>query len=118
MNDLFSYEELRQPPLTPEQKEELVERIIRNAEMGAQYFYRARETAGLLHISYDEFQTLTKFYKLDVVVVRSAVRVPWWSLCEYLLDPAEDMEEALEEYLKLLPHKPGKKRGETCLKKA
>lgn len=105
MNDLFSYEELRQPPLTELQKTDLVNSIIRNAHMGLKYMYRARETAGLLHISYDEFQTLIAFYKLDAVVIRSTIRIPWWSLCEYLIDSAEDMEKALDEYLKVLPHK-------------
>ena len=42
----------------------------------------------------------------DVLIRRDTiVRIPWWSFAEYLIDPAEDMEEALQEYIKSLPHK-------------
>ena len=103
MIELFSISELRQP-LTPEEKEELIERIVRHAQIGYQYMYDVREAAGLMHISYDEIQTLLNFYKLDCFTIRDTViRIPWWSLAEYLLDPAEDMETALQDYLKSLP---------------
>lgn len=103
MTELFSISELRQP-LSPEEKEELIERIVRHAQIGYQYMYDVREAAGLMHISYDEIQTLLNFYKLDCFTIRGTViRIPWWSLAEYLLDPAEDMETALQDYLKSLP---------------
>ena len=105
MNELFSVSELRQP-LTPEEKNALIRRIIRNARLGIQYMYEVREAAGMMHISYDEIQTLLNFYRLDCVVIRDTIiRIPWWSFAEYLIDPADDMETALQEYLKSLPHR-------------
>ncbi len=105
MIELFSISELRQP-LMPEEKDALIDRIIRYARLGLQYMYDVREAAGLMHISYDEIQTLLNFYKLDCIVIKDTiVRIPWWSLAEYLIDPAEDMENAFQDYLKSLPHK-------------
>ena len=105
MTELFSISELRQP-LSPRAKDALIDRIIRFARLGRQYMYEVREAAGLMHISYDEIQTLLNFYKLDCTVIRDTiVRIPWWSLAEYLIDPAEDMETALQDYLKSLPHR-------------
>ena len=105
MTELFSISELRQP-LSPREKDALIDRIIRFARLGRQYMYEVREAAGLMHISYDEIQTLLNFYKLDCIVIKDTiVRIPWWSLAEYLIDPAEDMENALQDYLKSLPHR-------------
>ena len=105
MTELFSISDLRQP-LTPEEKDALIDRIIRYARLGRQYMYDVREAAGLMHISYDEIQTLLNYYKLDCIVIKETmVRIPWWSLAEYLIDPAEDMENALQDYLKSLPHR-------------
>lgn len=105
MTELFSISELRQP-LTNEEKEVLIRCIIRNAQTGLQYMYEVREAAGMMHISYDEIQTLLNFFKLDCIVIRDTIiRIPWWSLAEYLIDPAEDMEIALQAYLKSLPHR-------------
>lgn len=103
MIELFSISDLRQP-LSPRERDALIDRIIRFARLGRQYMYDVREAAGLMHISYDEIQTLLNFYKLDCFTIRDTViRIPWWSLAEYLLDPAEDMETALQDYLKSLP---------------
>ena len=105
MNELFSISELREP-LTDGEKKSLVRRVIARARLGIQYMYEVRETAGLLHISYDEIQTLLNFYRLDCTVLRDTIiRIPWWSLAEYLIDPADDMETALQDYIKSLPHK-------------
>lgn len=103
---LFSKDELSQPPLTPEEKESVIRRVIDNANLGAKYMYHVREACGLLHVTYDEMQTLLNYYKLDCVVIRGTViRIPWWSLAEYLIDPAEDVDTAMNEYLKALPHR-------------
>ncbi len=102
---LFSKEEMSQPPLTDGQKQSLIRRIIDSADQGWQYMYKVREAAGLLHLTYDEIQTLLNYYKLDCVVIRDTIiRIPWWSLAEYLIDPAEDLEAAFYAYLKTLPH--------------
>ena len=96
MNELFDVAEYRQP-LTEAEKKALIGRIIRNAKLGIQYMYSVREAAGLMHISYDKIQTLLNFYRMDCIVIRDTiVRIPWWSFAEYLIDPAEDMEEALQ----------------------
>lgn len=102
---LFSNEEMRQPPLTQDGRESLIHQIVYRAHIGYQYMYDVKETVGLLHITYDEMQTLLHFYKLDCTVIRDTiVRIPWWSLAEYLIDPADDMEKALQDYIKSLPH--------------
>lgn len=103
---LFSKDELSQPPLTQGEKESVIRRVIDNANLGAKYMYHVREACGLLHVTYDEMQTLLNYYKLDCVVIRDTIiRIPWWSLAEYLIDPAEDLEAAFYAYLKSLPHK-------------
>ena len=103
---LFTKEELVQPPLTAEERECLIRRIVSNAKLGARYMYRAKEVCSMLHITYDEIQTLLNYYKLDCVVIRETIiRIPWWSLAEYLIDPAEDVETAFYAYLKTLPHR-------------
>lgn len=106
MNTLFSPSELRQPPLAESDKKSLARRVIDHAQLGIKYMYEVRETAGLLHITYDEIQTLLNFYRLDCTVIRDTIiRIPWWSLAEYLIDPADDMETALQNYIKSLPHR-------------
>ena len=103
---LFTKEELVQPPLTEEEKDNLIRRLITNARLGARYMYREKEVCSMLRITYDEIQTLLNYYKLDCVVIRDTIiRIPWWSLAEYLIDPAEDVEAAFYAYLKTLPHK-------------
>lgn len=111
-NWLFSKEDLVQPPLTQEEKEVLIHRIISDAQTGVRFMYEVRETCGLLRITYDEIQTLLNYYKLDCVIIRGTIiRIPWWSLAEYLIDPADDLETAMYEYLKSLPHgRLGKRR--------
>ena len=103
---LFTKEEMSQPPLNAEEKDRLIRRIIRNAQLGARYMYRAKEVCAMLRITYDEIQTLINYYRLDCVVIRDTIiRIPWWSLAEYLIDPAEDVETAFYAYLKTLPHR-------------
>ena len=105
MESLFCKEELKQPPLSQEEKERRIRRIVDNAKLGAQYMYSAKEVCEILRITYDEIQTLLDFYKLDCVIIRDTiVRIPWWSLAEYLIDPADDVETAMYAYLKSLPH--------------
>ena len=68
--------------------------------------YREKEVCTMLRVTYDEIQTLLNYYRLDCTVIRDTViRIPWWSLAEYLIDPAEDLEAAFYAYLKSLPHK-------------
>lgn len=103
--NLFSCAELRQPPLTAAEKTELVDKLLRNAKLGRQYLYSVAETASLLHLSIDEIQGLIYSYHLDCTRIRTTLRVPWWSIAEYVLDPALDLDDAVNEYLKSLPHK-------------
>lgn len=104
-NWLFSREELTPKPLTDTEKRELIDRIIHNAQIGQRYMYRMKEACGMLHVTYDEMQTLLNFYKLDCTVIRDTIiRIPWWSIAEYLIDPADDVETAMYEYLNSLPH--------------
>ena len=103
--ELFSRQDMVQPRLTPEETENLAWRVIRSANIGIRYMYRVKEVCSMLRITYDEMQTLLNFYKLDCVVIRGTIiRIPWWSLAEYLIDPADDVETAMYAYLKSLPH--------------
>jgi len=103
---LFQKEELVQKPLSPEQKLDLINRLIHNAKIGYRYMYKVKEVCGMLHITYDEMQTLLNYYRLDCIVIRDTIiRIPWWSLAEYLIDPAEDVETAMYDYLRSLPHR-------------
>lgn len=102
--ELFSAADYRRP-LTDFERETLIDSIYRRAKLGAKYMYSVRETSGMFHISFDEMQTLLTFYRIDCIKIREVVRIPWWSLCEYLIDPADDVDEAVEKYLSALPHK-------------
>jgi hypothetical protein len=103
---LFSEDEMSPSPSTQEGRSLLIHHIIRNAENGTRYMYREKEVCTMLRVTYDEIQTLLNYYRLDCTVIRDTViRIPWWSLAEYLIDPAEDLEAAFYAYLKSLPHK-------------
>jgi hypothetical protein len=77
-----------------------VDGIIRLVRYGAKYFFTPREAAAALHCSYDELLSLISGYRLEVVLFLSAYRIPWYGLCEYLLDQDDTLEEALDEYLR------------------
>lgn len=102
---LFPREELTPKPLTKAEKDALISRIVKTAQLGQRYMYHVKEVCGMIHVTYDEMQTLLNFYKLDCTIIRDTiVLIPWWSLAEYLIDPAEDVETAMYDYLKTLPH--------------
>ena len=103
--DLFSAEDLKQPPLTQQDKKRLIDELIYRADIGAQYMYSLSDVAARLRISIDVMQGPIYNYKLDCTRIRSVLRVPWWSFVEYLADPADDVEEAVKEYLQTLPQK-------------
>lgn len=113
MKNLFTYEELKQSPLTQIQKKELLKELKVRADFGAQYLYDVKITAAMLHLSYDEMQTLIYSYKIDAVAVRASIKIPWWSISEYIIDPADDLEEALHKYVQSLPHRRIKKSNTT-----
>ena len=102
-NDLFNILEYRLP-LSEGERISLVRKIVKSAKMGIRYCYTMKEVAGMLHLSYDQMYDAIHFFKIDAVPVLSMVRIPWWSLAEYLLDPAEDIEDnwnhCVEKYLK------------------
>ena len=103
---LFSEDEMSPSPSTQEGRKLLIDCIINSAKNGRRYMYREKEVCTMLRVTYDEIQTLLNYYKLDCVVIRDTIiRIPWWSLAEYLIDPAEDLEAAFYAYLKSLPHK-------------
>ena len=103
--ELFIKEELKQPVLSAEDKEAIVENLIRRAKLGVQFLYDVNETAQMLRLTIDEMQGLIYSYRLDCTSIRTTLRIPWWSICEYLIDPAEDVDKAVAEYLKTLPQK-------------
>jgi hypothetical protein len=100
--DLFELDDIKQcrPPLSPEERGKAAGDIVRLVRYGAKYFWTLREAAAVLHCTYDEILTIISDYRLDVVLFLSAYRIPWYSLCEYLLDWDDNLEEALDEYLR------------------
>lgn len=103
------FEDLRvyREPLTENQRKVEVDTIIQAVRYGQKFFYTLKEACAILHISYDEMNTLIRFYQLDVVTFRDVYRVPWWSLAEYLLDPEDALERELDECLRTRYREPG-----------
>jgi hypothetical protein len=101
----FDSEELRQPALSADEKENLIHALIERANLGVQFLYGVNDTANMLRLTIDEMQGLIYSYRLDCTSIRTTLRIPWWSICEYLIDPAEDVDKAVAEYIKSLPHK-------------
>lgn len=102
--ELFTRNEYRQTDLTAEDKEYLIQKLIYQANYGMQYLYGVYETANMLRLTIDKIQGLIYSNKLDCTSIRTALRVPW-SICEYLIDPAEDVDKAVAEYIRSLPQK-------------
>ena len=92
-------------PLTEEQRITAAKDIIKSAKYGVKYAYSMSEIAGILHWSYDQMFDAIHFFKLDAYQILSIVRIPWWSLAEYLIDPAEDVEYLYQKYLEKIPRK-------------
>ncbi|MDO5331808.1 MAG: hypothetical protein Q4E99_03935 [Bacillota bacterium] len=103
--EFFTTEELKQPELTEHDKHEIIENLLRRAKLGVQFLYDVHETANMLRLTIDEMQGLIYSYRLDCTSIRTTLRIPWWSICEYLIDPAEDVDKAVQDYLKTLPQK-------------
>jgi hypothetical protein len=102
--ELFDLRELR-APLSSQEHDTLARQIIRSAR-GAKFFYAPDECAGLLRLSYDEILAQLKLLKIDCILILSIMRVPWWSLAGYLIDPGDDIDAAVYEYLDSLPRPP------------
>ena len=100
--ELFDISDIQQcrRPLCRKEQDTAVREIVQNANMGIKYFYTLRQTCRILHCSYDELMTIIAMYRLDVVLFRSAYRIPWWDLAGYILDTDDDLEDALDEYLR------------------
>ncbi|WP_059369578.1 hypothetical protein [Treponema endosymbiont of Eucomonympha sp.] len=103
--ELFDLRELR-APLSPQERDTLARQIIRSARLGAKFFYAPDECAGILRLSYDEILAKLKLLKIDCILILSIMRVPWWSLAGYLIDPGDDIDAAVYEYLDSLPRPP------------
>jgi hypothetical protein len=97
--ELFELPELR-IPLSPDQKDIALRRIVDAARFGAQYTYTIKETAGILSVSRDVLDYLIHSYRLDALAIGIIYRVPWYSIAEYILDPGDDIDEAFDEYIR------------------
>lgn len=106
-NELFNFRELVQP-LTAEQRLQAVKTIVQDAFYGLKYVYSMKEAAGILHWSKDMIYDALYLYRIDGFRVLSLVRIAWWSLAEYLLDPADDIDALFYAMIDSLPHKEGK----------
>ena len=97
--ELFDLTELR-IPLSPEQKNISLHRIVNAARLGAQYTYTLKEACGILGISRDSMDYLVHTYRLDAVAIGTIYRITWYSLAEYIIDPADDIDEVFDEYIR------------------
>ncbi len=106
MLELFNVKELR-TPLSESQRFSAAKRVIAAAQLGIKYCYKIKEAAGILHWSDDQMFEAIKYYRIDAVEALGMVRIPWWSLAEYLIDPADDVDKCMTKYLESIPHKQG-----------
>ena len=97
--ELFDLPELR-TPLSPSQKDAALRRIVSAARLGMKYNYTIKEAAGILSLSRDQVDCLIHSYRLDALAIGVIYRIPWYSLAEYILDPGDDIEEALNEFIR------------------
>jgi hypothetical protein len=97
--ELFDLTELR-VPLSPARKDAALRRVTSAARLGLKYTYTIKEAAGILSLSRDEVDYLVHSYCLDVLAIGTVYRVPWYSLAEYILDPGDDIDEALDEFIR------------------
>jgi len=97
--ELFDLSELR-VPLTPEQKNRALRRIVDAARFGVAYTYTIKEAAGILSVSRDVMDYLVHTYRMDVLAIGTIYRIPWYSLAEYIIDPGEDIDEVFDEYIR------------------
>jgi len=97
--EMFDLTELR-APLSPDQKDAALRRIVSAARLCIKHTYTIKETAGLLSLSRDEIDYLIHSYRLDALSLGAVYRVPWYSLAEYLLDPCDDIDEAFNEFIR------------------
>ena len=97
--ELFDLQELR-IPLTPDQKNIILRRIVDAARLGVRYTYTIKEACGILAVSRDTMDRLIHFYYIDAIVLETIYRIPWYALAEYILDQDnDDLTEALDEYI-------------------
>ena len=59
----------------------------------------------MLRKTRDEMQTLIHMYRLDCISIRSAIRIPWWSVAEFLIDDADDLDKQFYKWVDSLPRK-------------
>ena len=116
-NDLFPDINQYRAPLTESERLDKIKSVVTLAHLGEKYMYTLREAAGICRMSYDEIQTAIHLYRLDATHILTTIRVPWWSLAEYLIDPADDIDRYFKQWLDSLPHK-SQKQDDLQLKKA
>jgi len=97
--ELFDLPELR-VPLSPAQKDAALHRIASAARFGIKYTYTIKEAAGILALSRDSIDHLIHSYRMDALAMGVIYRIPWYSLAEYILDPGDDIDEALDEFIR------------------
>jgi len=97
--ELFDLPELR-IPLSSTRKEAALRRIVSAARLGMKYTYTIKEAAGALSLSRDEIDHLIHSYRLDALAIGIIYRIPWYSIAEYILDPGDDIDEALDEFIR------------------
>lgn len=97
--ELFDLTELR-TPLSPDQKNAALHRIVEAARLRVRYTYTIKEACGILAVSRDVMDRLIRFYCIDAIVLETIYRIPWYALAEYILDQDDDdLTEALDEYI-------------------
>jgi len=97
--ELFDLTELR-VPFSPDQKETSLRLIINAARLGTTYTYTIKEAACILFLSRDVMDYLIHTYRLDALLYRDDLSHSWYSLAEYMIDSADDIDEDFNEFIR------------------
>lgn len=102
--NLFDVKEFREP-LSLAQRQNAVKKIVLNAKLKNKLSYTTNEACGILHWSKDQMFDALHFFKLDSFEVLSCVRIPWWSLAEFLLFPGDEIDAVFNKWINSIPQK-------------
>ncbi len=76
-------------------------RIIKAAQLSDKFFYETQEVCALIRCSKSQIYNLLNYYRLDGVLFREALRIPWYDLVAFLLSDSEDtLEEDYYDYFR------------------
>ncbi len=98
--ELFDQADLKQS-MDASQKASAVKKIVEEARLADKFFYSTKEVYSILHCSRSELYRMLGLYRLDAVLFRNALRIPWYDLAAFiLLDSDDTIEEDYYDYFR------------------